>query len=254
LADIANGNTVLVGKRQLTEADQRFLAALGQLAQNIGQTIVTEVSTAANQLVQQGALAFTQVLADIANGNTVLVGKREITEADPRIWAALSQFGQTIGQIVVTEVSTAANPLVQQGALAVTQVLADIANGNTVLVGKRQLTEEDQRFLSSLVQLGQTIGQSIVTEVSNAANQLVQQGALAVTQVLADIANGNTVLVGKRDEIDTRIFNLISNAVNTVANQAYDLLNSAVQTVSFQIAVTLANIAENGLIGKRATF
>jgi len=243
LADIANGNINLVGKRNI-ETDPKILNWLTNLGQQIVDDIILPT---ANQLVQTGALAVTQVLADIANGNINLVGKRNI-ETDPKILNWLTNLGQ---QIVDDILLPTANQLVQTGALAVTQVLADIANGNINLVGKRNIVEADPKILNWLTNLGQQIVDDILLPT---VNELVQTGALAVTQVLADIANGNINLVGKRDEIEQRIFGLIQNTVNNLANQAFDIINSAVQTASFHIAVSLANIAENGLIGKRATF
>jgi len=242
-ATLAVEGLAVFGKRD-AEQEARILGAL----QNLGNTLLNNIiMPTANQLVQTTALAVTQILADIANGNTVLVGKRDNTEQEARILAALQNLGNTIVNDIIMPT---ANQLVQTAALAVTQVLADIANGNTVLVGKRD-SEQEARILGALQNLGNTIVNEVIMPT---ANQIVQMTALAVTQVLADIANGNTVLVGGKREIDAaeqaRIFGLISSTVNSLANSAYDLLNSAVQTASFHIAVTLANIAENGLIGK----
>jgi len=134
-----------------------------------------------------------KILSDIASGNiVVLVGKQQANKADPRILAVFQQVGQNIAN----EFYNTANQWVQQAALAITQILANIASGNIILIGKRQVAEVDPRILAVFQQLGQ----NIANEFYNAANQFVQQSALAVTQVLAAIASGNIQLIGKRAE------------------------------------------------------
>ncbi|CAF3213114.1 unnamed protein product [Rotaria sp. Silwood2] len=148
------------------------------------------------------------------------------------------------------------------------QVLAGVGtNGISLsnIFGKRDLTEEEARFLDSLANTMQNVFSQVLQKP---LEQAMQSGALMLAQVLAGVGtNGISLsnifgkrdlseLAGRQDEIrgffDTLGQNLLSGLQSVWTNIIQSPVEQALQSGALMAAQVLAGVGTNGIsLGKR---
>ncbi|CAF2881033.1 unnamed protein product, partial [Rotaria sp. Silwood2] len=147
----------IFGKRDLTEEEARFLDSFANAMQNVFSQVLQKPL---EQAVQSGALMLAQVLAGVGtNGINLsnIFGKRDLTEEEARFLDSLANTMQNVFSQVLQKPLEQA---MQSGALMLAQVLAGVGtNGISLsnIFGKRDLTEEEARFLDSLANTMQNV-------------------------------------------------------------------------------------------------
>ncbi|CAF3385981.1 unnamed protein product, partial [Rotaria socialis] len=104
-----------------------------------------------------------QLLAGIGtNGVNLSIGKRDVTEVDPRFINALTEAAESIFTNVIQKPLQDA---LSTGALMLAQVLAGVGTNGidlSALFGKRDVTEVDARFINALTEAAENIFTNVI--------------------------------------------------------------------------------------------
>jgi len=228
----------------------------------------TAVKPPLESAIQGLSLMAAQALAGIGvNGINLssLFGKRDLNAEEARF---LDSFLDSVGNVFIQVFQKPIEDAVSSGALMLAQVLAGIGtNGINLsnILGKRDLTAEEARFLDSLLDsMGTVFTQVFQKPIENA----VSSGALMLAQVLAGVGtNGINLsnIFGKRDlselasrQAEIRGFfdslgnTLLSGLQSVWTNIVQSPIEQALQSGALMAAQVLAGIGTNGInLGKR---
>jgi hypothetical protein len=187
-----NGINLSLGKREITEADARFLDTLADALNSVFTNVIQKPLEDA---LASGALMLAQVLAGIGtNGVNLssLLGKRDLNALSGRE-EELRNFFDTLGQNLLNGLQSVwtnviQGPLeqaIQTTALLGAQVLAGIGT-NGISLGKRELEAEARgQVIDTLVSHANNLFQTqVVPVLENALNA----AALHLAGVLANLS------------------------------------------------------------------
>ncbi|CAF5079743.1 unnamed protein product, partial [Rotaria sp. Silwood1] len=214
----------IFGKRDLNEDEARFLDTLTQV---LGNLFTSVVQKPLEQALQTSALMAAQVLAGIGtNGINLsnILGKQGLSEDEARF---LDTITQVLGNLFTSVVQKPLEQALQTSALMAAQVLAGIGtNGINLsnILGKQDLSEDEARFLDTVMQ---TLGNLFTSVVQKPLEQALQTSALMAAQVLAGIGtNGINLsnILGKQDLSEDE-----ARFLDTVFQTLGDLFTSVVQ-------------------------
>ncbi|CAF4699852.1 unnamed protein product [Rotaria socialis] len=216
--------------------------------------------------IQTVSLLGAQLLAGIGtNGVNLSIGKRDVTEVDPRFINALTEAAESIFTNVIQKPLQDA---LSTGALMLAQVLAGVGTNGidlSALFGKRDVTEVDARFINALTEAAESIFTNVIQKPLQDA---LSTGALMLAQVLAGVGTNGidlSALFGKRDLselagrqeelrgfFDTLGQSLLSGLQSVWTNVIQGPVEQAIQTTALLGAQVLAGLGTNGVnIGKR---
>ncbi|CAM4955751.1 unnamed protein product [Rotaria socialis] len=216
--------------------------------------------------IQTVSLLGAQLLAGIGtNGVNLSIGKRDVTEVDPRFINALTEAAESIFTNVIQKPLQDA---LSTGALMLAQVLAGVGTNGidlSALFGKRDVTEVDARFINALTEAAENIFTNVIQKPLQDA---LSTGALMLAQVLAGVGTNGidlSALFGKRDLselagrqeelrgfFDTLGQSLLSGLQSVWTNVIQGPVEQAIQTTALLGAQVLAGLGTNGVnIGKR---
>ncbi|CAF3867286.1 unnamed protein product [Rotaria sp. Silwood1] len=256
----------IFGKRDLNEDEARFLDTLTQV---LGNLFTSVVQKPLEQALQTSALMAAQVLAGIGtNGINLsnILGKQGLSEDEARF---LDTITQVLGNLFTSVVQKPLEQALQTSALMAAQVLAGIGtNGINLsnILGKQDLSEDEARFLDTVMQ---TLGNLFTSVVQKPLEQALQTSALMAAQVLAEQALQTSALMaaqvlagvgtnginlsnifGKRDlnEDEARFLDTIAQTLSTLFSSVVQKpLEQALQTTALMAAQVLAGIGTNGI-------
>ncbi|CAF5013692.1 unnamed protein product [Rotaria sp. Silwood1] len=209
-----------------------------------------------------------QVLAGIGtNGINLsnILGKQDLSEDEARF---LDTVMQTLGNLFTSVVQKPLEQALQTSALMAAQVLAGIGtNGINLsnILGKQDLSEDEARFLDTLID---TLGNLFTSVVQKPLEQALQSTALMAAQVLAGIGtNGINLsnilgrqdlseLAGRQEELrgffDSLGQNLLNGLQSVWTNVIQGPVEQALQSGALMAAQVLAGIGTTGVnLGKR---
>ncbi|CAF4919881.1 unnamed protein product [Rotaria sp. Silwood1] len=255
----------IFGKRDLNEDEARFLDTLTQV---LGNLFTSVVQKPLEQALQTSALMAAQVLAGIGtNGINLsnILGKQDLSEDEARF---LDTVFQTLGDLFTSVVQKPLEQALQTSALMAAQVLAGVGtNGINLsnIFGKRDLNEDEARFLDTIAQTLSTLFSSVVQKP---LEQALQTTALMAAQVLAGIGtNGINLsnilgrqdlseLAGRQEELrgffDSLGQNLLNGLQSVWTNVIQGPVEQALQSGALMAAQVLAGIGTTGVnLGKR---
>ncbi|CAF4979928.1 unnamed protein product [Rotaria sp. Silwood1] len=255
----------IFGKRDLNEDEARFLDTL---IDTLGNLFTSVVQKPLEQALQTSALMAAQVLAGIGtNGINLsnILGKQGLSEDEARF---LDTLIDTLGNLFTSVVQKPLEQALQSSALMAAQVLAGVGtNGINLsnIFGKRDLNEDEARFLDTIAQTLSTLFTSVVQKP---LEQALQSTALMAAQVLAGIGtNGINLsnilgrqdlseLAGRQEELrgffDSLGQNLLNGLQSVWSNVIQGPVEQALQSGALMAAQVLAGIGTTGVnLGKR---
>jgi hypothetical protein len=261
LAQITAG-LALNGLGGRTEAQIKFLDALGDFFVDFGNSLLDSLTPIADQAIQSLGLTLTQLLANFANGRS----ERDIFD-----------WFNNIGNTILDSLTPIADQAIQSLGLTLTQLLANFANGaksprdifdwfnnigNTILDSLTPIADQAIQSLGlTLTQLlanfangrlnrdfWSDLGQSIVNNLIPVGNELVLSLADALTGLLSGLISQRVV--------DQRfLFDSFNSILGNITSTVQGALNQAIQSGALILTQILADISIDGIlpiIGSRA--
>ncbi|CAF4988434.1 unnamed protein product, partial [Rotaria sp. Silwood1] len=160
-------------KKRSIESDARLFNALQDFFNQV-------VHPPLNHVVQSLALMGAQVLAGISQTGIPTIGGRTVHLSEPQLRGIFDDLWQNVVKPPIEQA-------LQGLSLMAAQVLAGVGtNGISLsnIFGKRDLNEDEARFLDTLID---TLGNLFTSVVQKPLEQALQTSALMAAQVLAGI-------------------------------------------------------------------
>ncbi|CAF1441758.1 unnamed protein product [Rotaria sp. Silwood1] len=226
-------------KKRSIESDARLFNALQDFFNQV-------VHPPLNHVVQSLALMGAQVLAGISQTGIPTIGGRTVHLSEPQLRGIFDDLWQNVVKPPIEQA-------LQGLSLMAAQVLAGVGtNGINLsnIFGKRDLNEDEARFLDTLTQV---LGNLFTSVVQKPLEQALQTSALMAAQVLAGIGtNGINLsnILGKQglSEDEARFLDTITQVLgNLFTSVVQKPLEQALQTSALMAAQVLAGIGTNGI-------
>ncbi|CAF3852998.1 unnamed protein product [Rotaria sp. Silwood1] len=230
----------------LSDAKKRSIESDARLFNTLQHFFNQVVHPPLNHIVQSLALMGAQVLAGISQTGIPTIGGRTVHLSEPQLRGIFDDLWQNVVKPPIEQA-------LQGLSLMAAQVLAGVGtNGISLsnIFGKRDLNEDEARFLDTLID---TLGNLFTSVVQKPLEQALQSSALMAAQVLAGVGtNGINLsnIFGKRDlnEDEARFLDTIAQTLSTLFTSVVQKpLEQALQSTALMAAQVLAGIGTNGI-------
>jgi hypothetical protein len=199
--NIANANNVSI-THNLEGNTANFSGNITSLNANLGNLITANYANFANDVVVQG---------NIANANNVSI-THNLEGNTANFSGNITSLNANLGNLVIANFANFANDLVVQG---------NIANANNVSI-THNLEGNTANFSGNIASLNANLGNLVIANFANFANDLVVQGNIANANNVSITNNleGNTAnFSGNITSLNANLGNLvIANYINVAAN------------------------------------